>query len=214
MLIDTGHFPGISLVVCESDSAHGLRRFAMTGRTATVVVTFVALFVSSGVAFAQDSVGGISSELERTATTTAAEKAAYADSATAEISEAVSTMKGLKETAGKDGDDDAEDCITPLHARADRLKPVSQKASADMKGAIANGDNERADHEFRKIAVAVSNVRALLAESQQCSADKDTQDGVTNVTFFIEEEVKVGDEDENDIDDIDIGFDPPDVSPF
>jgi len=186
----------------------------MTGRSATVFGACWVLLLSSGTAFAQDSVGGISSELERTATTTPAEKAAYADSATTEISEAVSTMKGLKETAGKDGDDDAEDCITPLHARADRLKPVSEKASTDMKNAIAGGDNERADHEFRKIAVAVSNVRSLLAEAQQCSADKDAQDGVTNVTFFIEEEVKVGDEDENDIDDIDIGFDPPDVSPF
>jgi len=167
-----------------------------------------------GVAIAQDAGTGISSELERTATTTPAEKVAYAHSANAEIKEAVSTMKTLKDTAGKDGDDDAEECVTPLHARADRLKPVSQKAEIDMKAAIADGNEDRANHEFRKIAVAVSNVRALLSESQQCSADKDSRDGVTVVNFFNEEEVKIGDDDENDIEDIDVGFDPPDVSPF
>jgi len=186
----------------------------MTTRHATVFGACLLLFGAGGVALAQDSGAGVSSELERIATTTPAEKAAYAHSANAEIKEAVSTMKGLKEAAGKDGDDDAEECVVPLHARASRLKPVSEKAEVDMKSAMADGNVERADHEFRKIAVAVSNVRSLLAESQQCTADKDSGDGVTVVHFFNEEEVKIGDEDENDIEDIDIGFDPPDVSPF
>jgi len=185
----------------------------MTLRRAAIFGTFTLLFGAIGTALA-DGPGGISSELERTATTTPAEKAAYADSSTAEIAEAVSTISTLFQSAAKDADIEAQQCLSGRLASAKALKQVSQRASADMKNAISDGNSERADHEFRKIAVAVSKTRTLLAEAQQCSADQTTEDGITNVTFFVEDDVVIGGEDGNDIDDIDIGFDPPDVSPF
>ena len=185
----------------------------MTLRHAAAFGTFALLFGAVGPAYAQDP-GGMSSELERTATTTPAEKVAYAEAANIEISDAVSTITTLLDNAKKSGDVEALQGLTSRLASGRALQQVSQDAETAMKSAIAKGETERANHEFRKIAVAVSKVRALLAEAQQLTTDQAAADGITNVTFFVEEEVDIGDDDGNDIDDLDIGFDPPDSSPF
>ncbi len=185
----------------------------MSIRAAAYFGTFALLFGAIGTAFAQDP-SGISSELERTATTTPAEKVAYAESSNNEISDAVATITTLLDSAKKDADVEALQCLTSRLASARALQQVSEGAETAMKDAISKGETDRADHEFRKIAVAVSKTRSLLAEAQQCTADQATEDGITNVTFFIDEDVELDEENALDIDDIDIGFDPPDVSPF
>ena len=82
-----------------------------------------------------------------------------------------------------------------------------------MRDAIAAGLDEKANHEFRKVAVAVSKTRMLLAEAQRCATDQQVEPGQTLVDW----ESALADEtdlDNLDVTDFTIGNDPPQVSPF
>ncbi len=83
-----------------------------------------------------------------------------------------------------------------------------------MKDAIAAGSEEKANHEFRKIAVAVAKSRQLRAEANRCSASDESGGNSTIVDWesFLEEYGNVFDQ--FDLDELDFGQDPPQVSPF
>jgi DNA-binding phage protein len=161
---------------------------------------------------AQDPTGVIS-DLERTATTTPAEKIAYAESSNQEIRDAEKQITRLLEQARKDSDAEAIECLQNRLTSVRALLQVSETAEVSMRDAIAAGAEEKANHEFRKIAVAVSKTRLLLAEAQRCASDQQVESGSTLVDWesALAEE---NDLDDLDIDDFDIGLDPPQRSPW
>ncbi len=51
------------------------------------------------------------------------------------------------------------------------LQQVVLNADGKMRTSLASGQAEKADHEFRKVAVALSKTRMLYAEAQRCDSD-------------------------------------------
>ena len=138
---------------------------------------------------------------------------AYAEASNQEIREAEKQIARLLEQARKDGDAEAIECLINRLTSVRALLQVSESAEVSMRDAIAAGEEEKANHEFRKIAVAVSKTRMLLAEAQRCAADQDLASGQTLVDW----ESRLddgGDFGEVDVNDLDIAVDPPQVSPF
>lgn len=165
-----------------------------------------------GIALAQDPTG-VMSDLERTASTTPQEKIAYAESANQEIRDAERQIAKLLEQARKDGDAEAIECLVNRLTSVRALLQVSEGAEVAMKNAIAGGEEEKANHEFRKIAVALGKTRMLLAEAQRCVSDQTLESGTTLVDW--ESSGDFDDElTEPEIDEFDIPLDPPEVSPF
>jgi len=175
-------------------------------------VLLVPLFSLVGEVQAQDP-AGVTSDIDRTATTSPQEKIAYAEASNQEIRDAEKAISRLLEQSRKDADAEAIECLVNRLTSVRALLQVSEAAEVAMKDAIAAGTEEKANHEFRKIAVAVSKTRMLLAEAQRCASDQQVESGTTLVDW----ESAIADEDDLDdldIDDFDIGLDPPPVSPF
>lgn len=161
---------------------------------------------------AQDPTG-VTSDLERTASTTPQEKIAYAEVSNQVIRDAEKQISRLLEQSRKDNDAEAIECLINRLTSVRALLQVSEQAEILMRDAIAAGLDEKADHEYRKIAVAVSKTRMLLAEAQRCATDQQVEPGQTLVDWesALADEGDLGD---IDLTDFDLGLDPPEVSPF
>jgi hypothetical protein len=84
-----------------------------------------------------------------------------------------------------------------------------------MTDALADGNDERAEHEFRKIAIALSKVRQFVAEAEACVGQGGAVDGDTDVTVDVQGITDDSDDTEGtDTDGEIIGDDPPNTSPF
>jgi post-segregation antitoxin (ccd killing protein) len=95
------------------------------------------------------------------------------------------------------------------------LVEVSSQAQTTMQEALAASQTERAQHEFRKVAVALSKVRQFVAEAEACLGKAGATPGTTEVTMTEENAAAVTDETSDWAwDALDIGDAPPDVSPF
>ena len=160
---------------------------------------------------------GVRSEIERSANTSDAEKIEYAQTAQAEIGDALKQINKMLEAARREGDADKIQCLTSRHTSVRALQVVTDGATTSMEAAIANGESEKADHEFRKLAVALGKTRMLAAEAQQCDSGSSVQPGETLIELLSE---LVSDDELTDLldllelDQLDFGMDPPDVSPF
>jgi DNA-binding phage protein len=177
---------------------------------AAAALAFVALAGSE--VRAQDP-SGVTSDLERTASTTPQEKISYAESSNEEIRDAEKQITRLLEQARKDNDAEAIECLANRLTSVRALLQVSESAEVAMRDSIAAGLVEKANHEFRKIAVAISKTRMLLAEAQRCASEQQVEPGQTLVDW----ESALADE--NDLASLDptdftFGGDPPQVSPF
>lgn len=163
-------------------------------------------------AMAQDPMG-VSSEIERTATTSPQEKIVYAESSNQEMRDAERTIAKLLEVSRKNGDAEAIECLVNRLTSVRALLQVGEAAELQMKTAISTGDDDRANHEFRKIAVAISKTRMLLAEAQRCSSDQQLQSGTTLTEWEVE-----GPDSDNPtqpaLTTTGVGITPPAVSPF
>ena len=163
-------------------------------------------------ALAQDS--GVSGDLERTATATPQEKLQYAADAVEELKGAVESAQKLMDEARKNGETDQVECLGERLSQLKALSQVTEAAEGSMREALEQGNQERASHEMRKIAVALSKARQLSLEAQACTDDSGAASGNTTVTA---EGGFEGEEDETDQlteDVLDQGYDPPNVSPF
>ena len=156
---------------------------------------------------------GVSSEIERTSRSSPQDKLSYAEDSNFEIREGERQISRLLEQARRDGDIDAIECLISRVTSLRALLGVSQGAEGALRDAITAGEDAKADHEFRKIAVAVSKTRMLLAEAQRCAADQELESGTTIVEWD-ENLVESDPFEENQVSDFDISVDPPDVSPF
>jgi len=175
----------------------------------------VAALVLGGSAYAQQPTTptGVSSELERTSSTTPAEKIAYAERGNQEIRDAEKQIAKLLEQARKEGGNaEAVQCVVSRLTAVRALLQVSTKAEEDMKIALQSGEEERANHEYRKIAVAVSKTRVLLAESQRCLAGEQLESGTTLVDWEAELDDLADEWEDYEADDV--FEDLPPISPF
>lgn len=178
------------------------------------IITALAAFglLASAPAFAQET--GISGELERTASTTSQEKMQYASDANNEMRDAVKRVSKLLEAARREQDVVKIQCLNNRLTSLRALLQVSEASEGALNDAIANGEDEKANHEFRKTAVALSKARQILAEAERCAGDAGAADGSTVVEVS---GALTSDTDPTEgvaVDDSDIGYDPPDVSPF
>lgn len=171
------------------------------------VVLCIALFQPS---YAQDP--GISSELERTASTSPQEKADYAAGANVEMRAAVKSITKLLDAARRDSDLEALQCLTNRLTSVRALAQVSESAELSMQDSLDAGEAEKAGHEFRKIAVALHKTRQLLAEAERCT-DEGGPEGSDVTTDVIS-----GDYDDTDslLEEVELPplIDPDPVSPF
>jgi hypothetical protein len=157
----------------------------------TPVRLLTALVALAGFAWASGDAGaatptGVSSELEQTASTTPEEKIAYAASALQEIQVALTTIDKLlnqQKAKGGEGSTDAINCLRLKYTSVLALNDVAQSASVSMQSAIDDDNEELANHEYRKIAVAVAKTRQLLAEAQTCASDGTVSSGTTIVDW-------------------------------
>jgi len=174
----------------------------------------LAVLAGGAEALAQDGPPtGVASEIERTASTSPQEKIAYAQDSNEEIREAERTVTKLLEQGRRDSDAEAIECLSNRLTSVRALLQVSESAEESMTVSIAGAEGEKASHEFRKIAVAVSKTRMLLAEAQRCASDQDLASGTTLVDWVSHlEDDGLGFVD--GLDDLNIDIDLPDVSPF
>ncbi|MFT4627792.1 MAG: hypothetical protein ACI8PZ_006479 [Myxococcota bacterium] len=166
-------------------------------------------------ALAQD--GGIRSELERSASTSDDDKLDYAETARTEIADTLRSVTKALEGARREGDADKIQCLTSRLTSVRALQVVTDGAATSMRSAIENGEAEKADHEFRKIAVALGKTRMLSAEAQQCDSGAGVQPGETVIELLSEllsDEEIVDLLEQLELDQLQFGMDPPDVSPF
>lgn len=134
------------------------------------------------------------------------------DALTEMVAAEVQVGKDL-EAAEKNGDAEAAECIRQRRSKISALVAVSARAQDDMNAALATAQEARADHEFRKIQVALTRVRQFRSEALTCMGEGAVADGATEVTV------------ESDLDDRDdtqglgisdgvVGTDPPGTTPF
>lgn len=163
-------------------------------------------------AFAQEP--GVTGELERTATASPKEKIEYVERSLGEKRAAVKAVQKLLDDARRQGNAERVECLNERAPQLGALAQVTEMAQTSMKQALDSGQNERADHELRKVAVAVTKTRQLLLEAQACSDDAGLASGETRVSVS---GGRGGEPDETDplrIDVMEHGFDPPQQSPF
>lgn len=179
-----------------------------------IALVFAACLGLGGTAMAQD--GGFTSELERVANASPQEKVGYVQNAVVEIQASFGAIDAMLAQAQDGGGARAVQCVSSRHAAVKAMAGVSEEAERDMLAAIADNAFERADHEFRKIAVALQRTRMLHAEAERCVGGQELADGETTVQIVgdVQEEGAFEDEEWLAVDETDIGFDPPDVSPF
>ncbi|MEL6350034.1 MAG: hypothetical protein AAFV53_43435, partial [Myxococcota bacterium] len=97
--------------------------------------------------------------------TTADEKLAFTRDALTEMNEALGLSTQYLEQAQADGDEDTIQCVRLKQASIKALRDVSERANMMMQDALSSGSPERSNHEFRKVAVALSKVRQFMAEA-------------------------------------------------
>jgi hypothetical protein len=189
------------------------RSFGGIPRFVSAVALGFAVAVGPRAAVAQDA--GVAGDLERTASATPQEKVQYANDAVQEQRAALQQVEKLMEDAKRAGDTERTECLGERLSQIRALVQVTETAKGAMSEALDAGQRERADHEMRKIAVALGKTRQLVAESNGCLDDSGVATG-DGTTVRVEGGLE-GEGDETDplsVDVLDQGFDPPQQSPF
>jgi len=132
------------------------------------MVRVVLLLALCAPAFAQDSPLSVEGELMRVAGTTEQEKVVYVRDALVEMRDAVRSIVRLADVARREGDTESMACVTSRLTTERALLNVAEASEINLKAALAEGRAERADSEFRKVAVALSTGRIALAEAERC----------------------------------------------
>lgn len=184
----------------------------MRTRRVALLVALVAGFGSSGAALAQ--AGGATGEIEASTELSPKEKINYASDAIIEIKAASKDVaKLLADTEKGEADPLTIQCLNAKLGAIRSLIEVAESSNATMQEALAEGNDELADHEFRKIAVALSKSREFRAEAEACAgAGEDAGD----TTVKVEGDPYGSGDDTEGIDDgnTDIGDDTPPITPF
>jgi hypothetical protein len=152
--------------------------------------------------------------IERLANTSPDEKMQFAASANQEMRDAVKAVSKLMDNARRESNVDKIQCVSTLLTSIRSLVQVSEQAEVAMKEALSAGEVERADHEFRKVAVALNKTRSLQADAERCGDQGGLRSGETVIS--VDGGVADDSDDTTDVvvDVFDLGFDPPQASPF
>lgn len=171
------------------------------------------LFLGLGttVAVAQDA-GTLPSD--SSSSYTAKEMLQGASDALAEMGGSLQEVEKLLESAERNGDTEAVDCIVTRLNAIRALEGVSNRASSDLQEALAADQLSRGNHEYRKIEIALNKVRLFTNDAQSCTGDGSSADGITEVTGG--DDASSGEDDTNGlgISDGVVGTDPPGTTPF
>jgi hypothetical protein len=181
----------------------------MRGKTSLFAVALSLAFPPIAHAQGVDAAG----QLEASAATTPKEKLDFATAAIQEMAVGEKTVRKLLEQAQKEGDSATGkiQCLNNKLASIRALQEVSDAANTSMQEKLAQNQNELADFQFRKIAVAITKVRQFVAEAEACMGQTGTTGGTESVDVS-------GDTLAENIDDyfydVDDDVPAPDVTPF
>lgn len=152
--------------------------------------------------------------IERLSSTTPEEKLQFAATANDEMRLTVKSVSKLLETARRESNAEKLQCVSTLLTSIRSLVQVSEQAEVAMVEALSAGELERADHEFRKVAVALNKTRSLQAEAERCGDEGGLRSGETVVDVVGGVTADGDDTVDVVVDMLDLGFDPPQASPF
>jgi hypothetical protein len=152
-------------------------------------------------------------QVEAASSTSPKEKLDFAANAIVEMNDGVKTVEKLQEQVTRSGDEELIQCVRIKMASVRALADVSEGANVAMTEALAAGNDERAEFEFRKIAIGLSKVRQFVAEASACVGQGGSVDGDTEVSVNAQGVAEGDDTEENNTDGV-IGKDPPSTSQF
>lgn len=179
----------------------------MFSKTLVAALALTLLVVAPGTAVAQDP--GAVGTVDQRADLSAKEKISFAQTSLDEMREASTYVSGLLAVAEPEQDIVKIQCLKKKLAAIGALIQVSESAMETMKQSLAEGDDSRAEYEFRKIGVAVAKARQFRSESDVCVGSEGQPETRTTVDYEgaeLEEVIEDGN--------TGIGTDPPGTSPF
>ena len=142
------------------------------------------------------------------------DKIAAAHKANEEIQSAVTAVSELIKSDEAD-DPKVMNCVRSRHAVLQALQSVGRESQTAMVTAQADGNEDAANHQYRKIVVATSRARMLMAESERCiDGDEKVVDGKVSITLVVDDEVIILMDNPTEMAGLEGYFDSPDVSPF
>ena len=141
-------------------------------------------------------------------------KKMYVSDAISEMSDGIKQVERLLESSKKKKDENETTCIASRLTQMRALSQVTEMAQIALAEASAAANAERADHEFRKTAVALSKSRQLRVEAEACVGQSRTRSGETKVTIVGALESEDDELQAPFYDLLELGVDPPLVSPY
>jgi hypothetical protein len=175
-----------------------------------IIALALGLFLLPLVAGAQDT--SVSGQIEQSSQTSPEEMIRFTDMALEEMRAAVGDVAKMLEGAERDREMVAIQCLSRKLTTMRALTEVSENSSVVLRQALADGENDRAQHEFRKITVALSRLRQFRAEADTCGGGG----GDSGETKVKVSSSAVSSEDETQPPQLDVPFgdQPPDTSQF
>lgn len=181
-------------------------------RVPCAIAFALSLLSAAGPAYAQDNLG-LGTELERVAALSAEGELEYVSRADVEIGDAIKVISRLLDTAKRSSDAESIQCLTSRLTAVRALHVVVKNSGQVTVTALGTGDAVRADHEVRKVAVALDKSRSLLSEAQRCGADQAVASGDTVISMSGGDFLSPGADDPGSFDDDPLP-EPPPITPF
>jgi len=109
------------------------------------------------------------------------EKTQFSMLAIEEMRTSVREVSKMLEVSEREKESSRIQCLSKKLTTMRALMEVSESANSSLGDAIKSGDSNRAAHEYRKIAIALSKVRQFRAEAEACAGGTAAQPGATDV---------------------------------
>jgi hypothetical protein len=149
-----------------------------TSRTAFLVLAMSGAFSFQSVSFAQTE----ATLAEEVASTSPKEKMQFVQTAIDQMKTWSGEVEKLLSDAEKDKDDIRVQCLNKKLTTMRTLLEITQAAKVTMSTALSAGENERAEHEYRKIRVALDKSQQYRVEADACIGVVNEGPGSTAVT--------------------------------
>jgi len=182
-------------------------------RSPRAIAMVLALLFAAGSASAQETLT-LGTELERVAALSPEAELEYVSRADVEIGDAIKVISRLLDTAKRAADAESIQCLTSRLTAVRALHVVVQNSGQVTVTALGTGDAVRADHEVRKVAVALDKSRSLLSEAQRCGAEQAVASGDTVISMSDPDFLTPGTDDPGSLDDLYPFPEPPQITPF
>jgi hypothetical protein len=154
-----------------------------------------------------------SGQIEQSSQTSPEEKIRFTDMALEEMRASVKEVAKMVEVAEREKAMVAIQCLSRKITTMRALLEVSESSAVTLKQALSAGEYENAEHEYRKIAIALAKVRQFRAEADACTGGGTAQPGHTDVEV-ITSALSSDDDTEGFTFDEEFGNQPPATSQF